>query len=30
MGSNINDDLEDDEVIVLRADNQDGIHEDML
>ena len=30
MESAINDDLEDDEVIVLRAENQDGIHEDML
>ena len=30
MDSNMNDELEDDEVIVLRAENQDGIHEDML
>jgi hypothetical protein len=30
MDSNLNDDLEDDEVIVLRAENQDGIHETML
>jgi len=28
MDSNMND--EDDEVIVLRGENQDGIHEDML
>jgi hypothetical protein len=30
MDSNMNDELEDDEVIVLRGENQDGIHEDML